>query len=102
ATGQPFAPQALVQLPQGLTTVNVVPADGTYRYNAQKLLILRFEKNLFRRGSRRLELAAELANALQDKSALTLVSQVLASSTFGQPATWGLPRRLYSESASKS
>jgi hypothetical protein len=92
-TGEPFAPQALVSLPQGRRSVNIEPPGG-YRYPSQELLYLRFTKVLLRRGDRRLELGAEIANALQDKSHNSLITQNFFSSTFAQPAAWIEPRRM--------
>jgi hypothetical protein len=93
--GNPYAPQALVALPQGRTLVNIAAADGSYRLPSQELLYFRYVQTLFRRGSQRLELTAELANALQNTAYMSVVSQVLGSATFGQASTWVLPRRLY-------
>jgi hypothetical protein len=94
-SGNPFAPQALVKLPQGTTAVNIAPAGGPYWLDSSKILYLRYTQTILRRGNRRLELMAELANALQDKTVLSIVSQNILSSTFDQPNSWTLPRRLY-------
>ena len=94
-TGAPFAPQAAVQLPQGRRTINIAPPDGSYRLPSQDLLYLRFSKILFRRGDRRVEVAAELANALQNEAANAVVSQNFYAATFNQAAAWIEPRKLY-------
>jgi hypothetical protein len=93
-TGTPYAPQALVTLPQGRRSVNIEPA-GNYRLPNVKLLYVRFTKTLFRHGDSRLELATEIANALQDKGHSSIVSRNFYSTTFGQGSAWMEPRRMY-------
>ena len=100
-SGTPFAPQASVTLPQGRQTINIEPADGTFRLPAQRLLFLRFYKNLFRQGSRRFELMAELSNAIQDEAHVRVRSTNFFSSNFNVPRTWVLPRLLYFSAALK-
>jgi hypothetical protein len=92
-TGAPYAPQALIQLPQGRRAINIEP-PGSYRLPSQRLLDIRVTKIMFRRGDRRLELSAELANALQETAHASVVSQNFFSATFGAPATFIDPRRL--------
>jgi hypothetical protein len=93
AQGNPFAPQAVVRLPQGSTTVNIAPPDGTYRFPNQNLLNFKFTKELFRRGRNRLELSAEILNVLQNEANETIISQNFFATTFNQPSTWIEPRR---------
>ena len=94
-SGTPFAPQALISLPQGRRAVNIAPPDGTFRIPAQKLLFVRVSKVLFRDGDRRLEVSAELANALQDKGYQGVASQDFFATNFGQSAgNYIQPRRL--------
>ena len=45
-----------------------------------------------RRGNHRIELAAELRNALDETSIANIITQVAASPNFGLPATWAYPR----------
>ena len=99
--GNPFAPQAQVRLNQGNVTVNIAAAYGTYKLDSQKILYLRYIQNLFRHGTRRLELWAELANVLQDKGDQAIVSQNIFAATFNQASSWTLPRRLYFSTAFK-
>jgi hypothetical protein len=94
-SGNPYAPQALVSLPQGRRSVNIEPATGEYRQSTQKLLYLRFGRDVFKRGHRRVELAAEVANLLQDKSSNSIISRNFFSTTFGQPGEWIEPRRMF-------
>jgi hypothetical protein len=100
-SGNPFAPQAQVQLPQGRLSVNIERADGTYSLPRQDLLNFRLTKSLFQQGPRRLELAAEVANVLQNKAAQSIVTRNLFATTFNQPSTWVLPRRMWFSAAYK-
>ena len=99
--GNPFAPQAQVRLTQGNVTVNIAPSDGTYKQDTQKILYLRYTQNLFRRGTKRIEIMTELANALQDMGNQSIVSNNIFATTFGQSNSWTLPRRLYFSTAFK-
>jgi hypothetical protein len=92
-SGTPYAPQALVRLPQGNTTINIAPTDGTYRLSSDHLVYLRLNKVLFHRGNRELEVGAEVQNLLQDEAVTSVVSQNLFGATFGRPASWVEPRR---------
>jgi hypothetical protein len=92
-SGSPFAPQALVQLPQGRRSVNIEPA-GAFRYPSQEMLNFLFSKFLFRRGARSAELIAELKNTLQDTAHSAVITRNFFSATFGQPSTWIEPRRM--------
>ncbi len=93
-SGTPYAPQALVNLPQGRRSVNIEPA-GDYRLPHVGLVYIRVAKSLFRKGDRRVELSAEIANALQDTGHSSVVSRNFYSTTFGQGSAWMEPRRLY-------
>jgi hypothetical protein len=96
ATGDTFAPGALVQLPQGRLSVKFAKADGTYRMPRQDILSIRFAKMLYFGGqrSRRVEVGAELRNALQDTSHIDIVSANYFGTTFGEPDGWVDPRRM--------
>jgi hypothetical protein len=98
-SGNPFAPQALVQLPQGRLSINIEPADGTYHLPRQDLLNLRLTKNVLPQGNRRLDLSLDIANALQNEANMSIVSRNLFATTFSQPSTWVLPRRVYFSAA---
>jgi hypothetical protein len=99
--GNPFAPQAQVRLTQGNITVNVAPNDGTYKQDTQKILYLRYNWHVFQRGAKRIDLMAELANALQDMGNQSIVSNNIFATTFAQSNSWTLPRRLYFSTAFK-
>jgi hypothetical protein len=92
--GHPFAPEALIQLPQGRRSVNIEAPTGEFRYPRQDLLNFRFSKILFRTGTRKLEVAAELMNVLQDTAHDQILTGNFFSPTFGQPARWIPPRRM--------
>jgi len=96
ASGDAFAPQALVQLPQGRLSVNIAKADGTYRLPHQNILNLRFAKMLFPGGdrTRRIEVGAEIRNALQETAHTDIVSANFFGTTFGQGDSWVDPRRM--------
>src|SRR5262249_37943188 len=78
--GTPFAPQALVQLPQGRRAINI-EAPGSYRYSMQKPLSFRISKILFQHGQRRLDLGTEILNVLQDEAEDTIITQNYFSPT---------------------
>ena len=93
SSGLPYGAQIQVRLPQGLRSINY-EAPGAYRTPSEQWLHLRFGKNILQRGTHRIELAAELRNALNETSIANLITQVAASPNFGLPATWAYPRRL--------
>jgi hypothetical protein len=93
SSGLPYGPQIQVRLPQGLRSV-YYDAPGSYRTPFEQWLHLRIGKSLLQRGSHRIELAAELRNALDETSIANLITQVAASPNFGLPASWAYPRRL--------
>ena len=92
-SGQPYGAQMQVVLPQGRINVLFQPS-GAYRQPFQNWLNLRATKSLLRQGSRRIELTAELRNALQEISIGSIATQVFTSPVFGAPTTWAEPRRL--------
>ena len=92
SSGLPYGPQIQVRLPQGLRNI-YYEAPGTYRTPSEKWLHFRVGKTL-RRGPHRIELAAELRNALDETSIANLITQVQASPNFGKPASWAYPRRV--------
>jgi hypothetical protein len=93
-SGTAFAPQALIQLPQGRLAVNIEPAGG-YRRANQHLLSFRFSKVVLRFGERRLEVAAQMNNATNNQANQGIVTATYFSDTFGQPQNWIEPRRLF-------
>jgi hypothetical protein len=93
-SGTPYAPQALVTLPQGRLTVNIAPA-GNFRLDSQQLLSLRFSKTVLQRADRRLELIAYISNVFQNKAGTALSSQNYYTPQFGVVNAWAEPRQLY-------
>ncbi len=96
----PFAPQALVLLPQGRRAINIEP-NGTFRAEAARLLYLRFNKFLFQRGPRRVELFVNINNLLQNKSPQAGFVQGsyftfnYYSPQYGVPVAFVQPRHMY-------
>ena len=100
-SGTPFSPQAQVRLAQGNINLNMAPPDGTYRFDGNHILYFRWNQTVVRHGKQRVEVWAELANVLQDTADLSIVSQNFFATTFNQPNSWTLPRRLYFSAAYK-
>jgi hypothetical protein len=94
ASGRPFAPQAQVQLPQGTTSVNIDPPDGSYRFPFQNILSVRVNKILFRQHGHRLDVGMEARNVLQDTAYESILTRNLFATTFNQGSAWVDPRRL--------
>lgn len=93
-TGQPFAPQASVRLPQGTRSINIAQA-GDLRYSTQKFLNLRVTKFVrLGRNDRKLELVVDVQNALQNEAYTSVVTRNFFSSSFGVPSVYTEPRRL--------
>ena len=84
---------ALIQLPQGRRAINIEPA-GDYRMPSQELLWVRIQQSLFRRGMKRIDLTAEIANALQDTANDQVATRTYFASNFAAPNNWVLPRRM--------
>jgi hypothetical protein len=93
SSGLAYGPQVQIRLPQGLRAI-YYDAPGSYRTPSEQWLHLRIGQTLLRRGSRRIEVAAELRNALNETSIANIITQVQASPNFGLPAQWAYPRRL--------
>jgi hypothetical protein len=92
-SGTPYAPQVLVRLPQGNRSINV-DVPGSYRTPSETYLQFRMTKILFRTTTRRVELTAELRNALQELDSRSLITRNVASPDFGKPASWPDPRQM--------
>jgi hypothetical protein len=93
SSGLPYGPQVQVRLPQGLRSI-YYDTPGSYRTPSEQWLHLRIGKSILQRGTRRIELAAEVRNGLNETSIANLITQVAASPNFGLPASWAYPRRL--------
>ena len=94
ASGQPYTPQALVQLPQGRRSINIERA-GNYRLPTQELLYLQLEKTIFSVGGRRVMVGGQIWNVLQDTAHDDVVTQNFFSDNFGVPDQWVIPRRMH-------
>jgi hypothetical protein len=94
----PFAPQASVALPQGRRNINI-EAPGTFRADRARLLYLRFNKDVFRRGGRRVELFVNINNVLQNKAPAAFGSAFITfnyfSPNYGVPVGFVQPRHVY-------
>lgn len=93
SSGLPYGRQIQVRLPQGLRSIYFDP-PGSVRTPSEQWLHVRIGKDVLRRGDRRIEIAAELRNALNETSIANLITQVASSPNFGLPASWAYPRRL--------
>jgi Carboxypeptidase regulatory-like domain/TonB dependent receptor-like, beta-barrel/TonB-dependent Receptor Plug Domain len=92
-SGKPWAATALIsQLPQGDQRVLIEPR-GSRRLSSQTLLDLRLSKAFSIHATTRVELFADLLNALNDTAEERLASDNIASATFGQPTAFVDPRR---------
>ncbi len=93
-SGLPYAPQALVQLPQGRQSINIAPPGGVYRFPRQNILALRFSKQFALGSLRKVELIANVNNALQAQAYQTAVTFNYFDPRFAQPSTWMEPRNM--------
>jgi hypothetical protein len=90
--GRPYGAQFQFRLPQGQQNIYFL-APGDYRRENEQWLHVRFQKVL-RKGVHRLELGAELRNALQETSIGSLITSVYTSPNFGKQSSWAIPRQL--------
>jgi hypothetical protein len=91
-SGKPWAAAAQVSLPQGDRRILLEPR-GARRLSPQSILDLRVSK-AFRFGNAgRVELLLDVLNALDDSAEEALVSDVLASATFGRARSFVDPVR---------
>jgi TonB-dependent receptor-like protein/carboxypeptidase family protein len=95
----PFAPVASVALPQGRRNINI-DVPGAFRAERISLLYLRFNKIIHLPAGRKIELIANLVNALQSEAPTgTATSNYITfnyfSPNYGLPTTWVQPRMLY-------
>ena len=94
ASGDTYAPQALVQLPQGRLSVKFAEADGTYRMPRQDILNIRVRQDAVRhqRASRRNRRGVAKRTAEHGQHECDLAE--LFGTTFGQGNAWVDPRRM--------
>ena len=81
-SGTAIASTTQVRLPQGTRTINLEAAGSKYRTENEQYLHVRFTKILFREGPRRLELAGEIKNALQEKGGPDIQTTVFNAPNF--------------------
>lgn len=81
-SGTAVASTAQVRLPQGTRSINLEPAGSKYRTANEEFMHVRITKMLFREGPRRLELAAEIKNALQEQAGPSVQSTVFNARNF--------------------
>ena len=93
ASGDPFARETSITLPQGRRDIAIEPADGTFRMDRQDILNFRLSKS-FRRGAKNIELGAEFQNMLQDEAWQSVSSTNFFSTSFNEPDFWIEPRRV--------
>jgi hypothetical protein len=92
-TGLPYAPQAQVVLPQGRRSINIAGA-GFSRFPKHNNVNLRVSKFFNYSATGRVELIADLQNALQAETALSVITRNYFSTNYGLPGSWVEPRRL--------
>jgi hypothetical protein len=97
------APQAFVLLPQGRRPINL-EAPGAFRSERLRLLNVKFDKFLFQRGRRRVELFVHINNLLQNEAPAagytgsgnaSYVTFNYFSPNYGVPTSWVQPRHMY-------
>jgi len=71
----------------------LIEPRGSRRLSSQTLLDLRLSKAFSIHATTRVELFADLLNALNDTAEERLASDNIASATFGQPTAFVDPRR---------
>ena len=97
-SGRTFAPFASVVLPQGRRDIKIEAAGepGAFRAPRTSVLNLRIDKMLSFGGHRKLELIANVVNALQSTAPSTSFATFnFFSATYAQPTSWVQPRQLY-------
>ena len=93
-TGTAVASTATVRLPQGTRSINLEPAGSKYRTQNEQYMHVRVTKILFREGPRRLELAGEIKNALQEQGGPDIQTTVFNAPNFLQMNLIPEPRQL--------
>jgi hypothetical protein len=94
-SGLPYAPNALVALPQGTRAINLAaPGTGANRAPTQKLLSLRISKAIGLGAGRKLELITNVNNVLQNEAYQTYVTLNYFNASFAKPAAWIEPRNM--------
>jgi hypothetical protein len=92
-SGKPWAASTQFSLPQGDQRVLLEPR-GTRRLSLQTLLDLRLSRTISVGASRRVELFADVLNALDESAEESLASENLFSPNFAKPIVFVDPRRV--------
>ena len=93
-SGNAIASTTRLALPQGRRTIWLEEPGSKFRTPRQEYLHLRITKILFRQAARRLELTAEIRNALQETGSPSIASLVFDASNFLQPSSYPSPRQM--------
>jgi hypothetical protein len=83
-----------LRLPQGTRSINLESSGTKYRTAPETYMYLRVSKFLFREGARKLEVAGEVKNLLQEQDASTIGSTVYNASNFLATDLLPEPRQL--------
>src|SRR5262245_38581249 len=81
-SGAAVASTAAIRLPQGTRSISLEAAGSKYRTESEQYMHMRITKILFREGPRRLELAGEIKNALQEKAGPDIQTTVFNAPNF--------------------
>ena len=93
-SGTAVASTAPVRLPQGTRSISLEAAGSKYRTESEQYMHVRITKIFFREGPRRLELAGEIKNALQEQGGPDIQSTVFNAPNFLQMNLRPEPRQL--------
>ena len=93
-SGNAISSQTRLALPQGRRTIWLEEPGSKFRTPRQEYLHLRITKILFRQAARRLELTAEIRNALQETGSPSIASLVFDASNFLDPSSYPSPRQM--------
>jgi hypothetical protein len=96
--GKPWAATAQISLPQNKQQIVLLEPRGSRRLSSQTLLDVRVSRTIRVGAVGRIELILDVLNALNDAAEEGLTTEALETetkinATFGQPATFMLPRR---------
>jgi hypothetical protein len=81
-SGTAIASTAPVRLPQGTRSIKLESPGSKYRTESEQFMHMRITKIFFREGPRRMELAAEIKNALQEQASPNIQSTVINAPNF--------------------
>lgn len=93
-SGTAIASTAQIRLPQGTRSINLESPGSKFRTSEEKFMHVRLTKMMFRNGPRRLELTAEVKNALQEQGGPNIQTTVFNSPNFLLINTYPEPRQL--------